>query len=267
MSSTINAFDVRYQSMMSSLQHSLGAASIMSPPSTSSVSMSSHPIHRPQHSVAIQSSMSAGTCTDNPAPPSHRRPQRNVRFNDQISGVIVPSLDDMSMKERQNVWYSVSFVSSTGIFAGLLHEWPQVRDQTFSLHISNVHSVSIQYHTTTTSLNVQPQEKAQMQENLKNEAKHMRRCMSHSASPESDQTSARGIEHLASGVILRNLDSAKTAVIHAVLHEQHHQRMAYGSANVDQVRLAMTSSELSLDARKRAIVLAASDQDFVLCEQ
>ena len=121
--------------------------------------------------------------------------------------------------------------------------------------------------STTKPLNTQPEEKAQLQENLKTEAKNMRRCMSHSASPESDQTSARGIEHLASGVLLRNLDNAKSAVIHAVLHEQHHQRMAYGSHNVDQVQLAMISSELSLDARKRAILFAASDQDFVLCEQ
>ena len=141
----------------------------------------------------------------------------------------------------------------------------QVIDPTFSLQISN--NALCFPSTTIAPLNTQPEEKAQRQENLKTEAKHMRRCMSHSASPESDQTSARGIEHLASGVLLRNLDNAKSAVIHAVLHEQHHQRMAYGSHNVDQVQLAMISSELSLDARKRAILFAASDQDFVLCEQ
>lgn len=94
----------------------------------------------------------------------------------------------------------------------------------------------------------------------------MRRCVARSVSPESDQTSSRGIEHLASGVILREFDGAKTAVIRAVLLEQHHQRTAYGANNVDQNRLAMVSSELSLDARKRAILLAASDQEFALCE-
>ena len=106
-----------------------------------------------------------------------------------------------------------------------------------------------------------------MQENLKNEAKHMRKCMSKSVSPESNQTSARGIEHLASSAILRKLDNAKTAVIQAVLHEQDHQRTAYGSSNVDQIRLAMVSSELSLDARNQAILLAASDQDSVRCNE
>ena len=136
MSSTTstNAVDGQYQSMMSSLQHSLGAASIMSPPSTSSVSVSSHPIHRPQH---IQSSMSAGTCTEKSSLPSHRRPQRNARFNDQISGVIVPSLEDMSIKERQNVWYSVSQVSTVfRWYFARMGTRPHVIDPTFSLHIS-----------------------------------------------------------------------------------------------------------------------------------
>ena len=108
---------------------------------------------------------------------------------------------------------------------------------------------------------------SQMQENLKNEAKHMRKCMSKSVSPESNQTSARGIEHLASSAILRNLENAKTAVIHAVLREQDHQQMTYGGSNADQTRLAMVSSELSLDAKNQAILLAASDQDFVRCDE
>ena len=113
-------------------------------------------------------------------------------------------------------------------------------------------------HTVTS---IQLEEKAHLQANLKNEAKHMRRCMSRSVSPESDHTSSRGIEHLASGAILRDLDNAKAAVIRAVLLEQQHQRMTYGGNYDDGHHLAMMSSELSIDARKRAIVLAISDQE------
>lgn len=110
MNATANVVDSHHHIAMSSLQDSLAAASAMSPPFASA--MSPHSLHRAQGStrMAIPSSMSAaGTGTNQSSASHNRRPQRNVRFNDQISGVIVPSLDDMPIKERQNIWYSVSF--------------------------------------------------------------------------------------------------------------------------------------------------------------
>lgn len=69
--------------------------------------------------MAIQSPLFGGLFTKKRTPLSN-----HVRFNDQISGVIVPSLDDIPIKERKNIWYSVS--SCTTI---LLLFLPRKREQ------------------------------------------------------------------------------------------------------------------------------------------
>ena len=93
----------------------------------------------------------------------------------------------------------------------------------------------------------------------------MRRCLSTGSSiePESECSTARGIEHLASTATLHQLSDAKTKVIRSVLIEQHRQRTRYGHV-IDPLQIALTSSENSLGAKKTAIAHALLDQEFVL---
>ena len=97
------------------------------------------------------------------------------------------------------------------------------------------------------------------------DARHMRRCLSASSSisPESECSTARGIEHLASNATLKQLSDAKAEVIRAVLVEQHRQRSRYGHVT-DPLQIAVASSTNSLGAKKTAIAHALIDQEFVL---
>ena len=92
-------------------------------------------------------------------------------------------------------------------------------------------------------------------ERLQQDAKHMRECLSRSMSPESDQTTARGIEHLASRKTIGEIIRARENVIGAVLAEQADQR-AHGVN--DPTALAVASSVRSFEARKAAIAKAAA---------
>ena len=92
----------------------------------------------------------------------------------------------------------------------------------------------------------------------------MRECLSRSVSPESDHTTARGMEHVVSSKAVRKLLKAKAAVIKAVLDEQDYQR---ASSVQDPNALAVLSSALSLEARKAGIAKASADQEFALQEQ
>ena len=96
------------------------------------------------------------------------------------------------------------------------------------------------------------------------DAKHMRECLSRSMSPESDHTTARGMEHAVSSKAVRQLFKAKAAVIKAVLDEQVNQR---ASSVHDPNALAVMSLALSLEARNSSIAKAYADQEFVLSEQ
>ena len=97
------------------------------------------------------------------------------------------------------------------------------------------------------------------------DARHMRRCLSASSSisPESECSTARGIEHLASNATLKQLSDARAEVIRAVLIEQHRQRSRYGHVT-DPLQIAVASSTNSLGAKKTAIAHALIDQEFVL---
>ena len=92
----------------------------------------------------------------------------------------------------------------------------------------------------------------------------MRECLSRSMSPESDHTTARGMEHVVSSKAVRKLLKAKAAVIKAVLDVQDCQ--CASSVN-DPNALAVMSSALSLEARNTGIAKAYADQEYVLREQ
>ena len=97
------------------------------------------------------------------------------------------------------------------------------------------------------------------------DARLLRRCLStgSSISPESECSTARGIEHLRSNATLHQLSDAKTKVIRSVLIEQHCQKTRYGHV-IDPLEIALASSEHSLGAKKTAIAHALLDQEFVL---
>jgi protein-arginine kinase activator protein McsA len=109
--------------------------------------------------------------------------------------------------------------------------------------------------------NVQKEDDRRFAECFQQDVKHMRECLSRSISPESDHTTARGMEHLMSSEAMRKHIKAKTAVIQSVLSEQENQR---ASRVQDPNTLAVISSALSLEARNAAIAQGNSGQEFVL---
>lgn len=115
------------------------------------------------------------------------------------------------------------------------------------------------------SCHSQDEDKNHFKDDMMKDARLLRRCLStgNSISQESECSTARGIEHLASNATLHQLSDAKTKVIRSVLIEQHCQRTRYGHV-IDPFQIAVASSEHSLGAKKTAIANALLDQEFVL---
>jgi hypothetical protein len=122
---------------------------------------------------------------------------------------------------------------------------------------------------------VTPQEVLQSQQNIIATVFSMRQESGGHAVAETksihhhdSSTCVRGLEHLYSPSLTRQLKASKGMLINAVLDEQKAQeqlqeRNGYSRTSLDHDAIARVSSTLSQGARDRAVMLGASDADYV----